>query len=328
MTESPEIRSASDWDEVEETAVRAGRAFPDETFELFRRRTMDAPSLPLENTLLLLVDGEIASSLQIYQRQCFLAGRLEHVGAIGNVMTLPEHRGEGYASTLLQSAVSFLDERGVPVSFLIGDPGFYSRLGWRRLPSTKRVVTDPPTLPSRSDTNATWISFDADQHLAELVDVYRRSFGERDGTFARPSALWNGWIFRELVDRDDILLYEEGGEVRGYLAYSVTEEAAVCHEIGFLGEDEERFQIGCWNAIRERERKRIVWKPPLGILADSLADAGVTRSEETMLDATGEAPMVNLHDGCSLDGGQVDSTAELAGQIARPDWFWSALDKF
>jgi predicted acetyltransferase len=328
MTESLEIRSASDWDEVEETAARAGRAFPDETFELFRRRTMDAPSLPLENTLLLLIDGEIASSLQIYQRQCFLGGRLEHVGAIGNVMTLPEHRGDGHASTLLRSAVSFLVERGVPVSFLIGDPGFYSRLGWRRLPSTKRVVADPPTLPSRSDADATWIPFDAADHLDELVSVYRRSFGERDGTFARPFTLWNGWIFRELVDRDDVLLYEEGGEIRGYLAYSVTGEAVVCHEIGYLGGDEERFHIDCWNAIRERERERIVWEPPLGVVADSLADAGATRSEETMLDATGEAPMVRLHDGCSLDGGKVNSTAELADQIVGPDWFWPTLDKF
>ncbi|MFH5800542.1 GNAT family N-acetyltransferase [Haladaptatus sp. CMAA 1911] len=328
MTESPEIRSASDWDEVGETAARAGRAFPDETFELFRRRTMDAPSLPLENTLLLLIDGEIASSLQIYQRQCFLGGRLEHVGAIGNVMTLPEHRGEGHASTLLRSAVSFLVERGVSVSFLIGDPGFYSRLGWRRLPSTKRVVADPPTLPSRSGNGSKWIPFDADRHLDELVDLYRRSFGRRDGTFARPSALWSGWILRELVDRDDVLLYEEGGEVRGYLAYSVTEETAVCHETGYLGGEEERFRIDCWNALSERDRERIVLEPPLGTLADSLADADVSLSEETMLDATGEAPMVRLHNGCSLDGGRVDSTDELAGRIARPDWFWSTLDKF
>lgn len=327
MTEPVEIRSASDWDEVEETAARAGRAFPGETFELFRRRTMDAPSLPLENTLLLLVDGEIASSLQIYQRQCFLGGRLEHVGAIGNVMTIPEYRGEGHASTLLRSAVSFLIERGVPVSFLIGDPEFYSRLGWRRLPSTKRVATDPPTLPSRSDADATWIPFNEDR-LSELVDLYRRSFGQRDGTFARPSALWNGWIFHELVDRDDVLIYEEGGEVRGYLAYSVTEGAAVCHETGYLGADEERFRVDCWNALSEREQGRIVWEPPLGVLSDSLNDAGVSRSEETMLEATGEAPMVRLHDGCSLDGGRVDSTGELASRVARPDWFWSTLNKF
>lgn len=328
MTESVEIRSASDWNEVEETAARAGRAFPDETFELFRRRTMDAPSLPLENTLLLLVDGEIASSLQIYQRRCFLGGRLEHVGAIGNVMTLPEHRGDGHASTLLRSAVSFLVERGVPVSFLIGDPGFYSRLGWRRLPSTKCVVADPSTLPSRSDNGSKWLPFDADQHLTQLVSLYRRSFGEEDGTFARPSALWNGWIFRELADPNDVLLYEEGGDVRGYLAYSETGAAAVCHEIAYLGEDEERFRIDCWNALSERERKRTVWEPPLGVLADSLADAAVTRSRETMLDSTGETPMVHLHDGCSLDGGRVDSTAELAGRIARPDWSWSTLDTF
>lgn len=95
MPAEPEIRSATDWDEVAQTAVCASRAFPDETAALFHSRTSNAPSLPLENTLLLLLDGEITSSLQIYERRIQFGNRLALAGAIGNVLTLPEYRGKG-----------------------------------------------------------------------------------------------------------------------------------------------------------------------------------------------------------------------------------------
>lgn len=46
------------------------------------------------------------------------------------VLSLRQHQGIG--SALIRHGLHLLDQRGVPLVFLEGDPGFYSRLGFRR----------------------------------------------------------------------------------------------------------------------------------------------------------------------------------------------------
>jgi hypothetical protein len=87
------VRSARDWDEVRQTAVPAGRAFPDRKPEgsLFEDLILGASSLPLENTLLVEAEALIGA-LRVYERQMYFGERKLWVGGLGNVFVLPEHR--------------------------------------------------------------------------------------------------------------------------------------------------------------------------------------------------------------------------------------------
>ena len=320
MTARPEIGSATDWDEVERTAACAGRAFPDESAEFFRRRTLNAPSLPLENTLMLRLDGEIASSLQIYERRLWLGGRLVTAGAIGNVLTLPEFRGEGHAGRLLDAAVEFMCEKGYALSLLIGDPGFYSRLGWEPLPDERHVVADPARV---SGSGGRWVAFDPERDLDRLVGIRRAETGGIAGSLSRPAYLWRGWTLAHLVETDDVRLYEVDGEVRGYLVRGERDGAAICREIGWDGAAEDRsgFLAACWNALADGA-DRIRWDPPLPGFVDG--------AETTSLEATtGEAPMVRIHEAVAGADGEVPgSTAAFVEHLDGTDWHLSDLDKF
>ena len=324
MASRTEIRPAKDWSEVEQTARCAGCAFPDESFEFFRDRTIDVPELPLENTLVYIVDGELVSSLQIYERTLFFGDRRVRAGGIANVMTLPEHRGNGYASTLLQYAQQFVSERGYSLSLLIGDPGFYSRFGWQPLSFPRSSVDAPVTLPGEVDGE--WVSYHA-TNLDRLEAIHGESINGIDGKVDRSVELWRDWVFTQHIDPEDVLLYDEDGEVRGYLVRERSNGTVVCHELGHVGRDNRAFQIACWNRLASGA-ERVVWNPPLGVLADPISAAGLDVSIDSVASFDGERPMIRLHAPISVGEGTIGATSALVDHVTGPNWYWSPLDKF
>ena len=57
--------------------------------------------------------------------------RLVEVQVLSPLGVRPDRQGQGIGTSLVRSGLRDLDERGVPVVFLEGDPRFYSRLGFR-----------------------------------------------------------------------------------------------------------------------------------------------------------------------------------------------------
>ena len=57
--------------------------------------------------------------------------RLVNVQVLSPVAVQPERQRQGTGSALIRHGLRTLSERGVPVVFLEGDPGYYSRLGFR-----------------------------------------------------------------------------------------------------------------------------------------------------------------------------------------------------
>lgn len=47
------------------------------------------------------------------------------------IAVLPERHGQGIGSALIRRGLELLDERGEPLVFLEGDPGFYSKVGFK-----------------------------------------------------------------------------------------------------------------------------------------------------------------------------------------------------
>ncbi len=56
--------------------------------------------------------------------------RLVEVQVLSPVAVLPTRRGRGIGSALIRAGLVIMIERCVPVVFLEGDPGYYSRLGF------------------------------------------------------------------------------------------------------------------------------------------------------------------------------------------------------
>jgi GNAT superfamily N-acetyltransferase len=344
-------RPARNWDEVRRTAVTAGRAFearkPEGPF--FHARIVDAPGLPLENTLLLLVDETLAGGLQIYERQVRIGEGTVTAGAIGNVHVLPEYRGQGLSRELLAYTHEFIEERGYAFSILgAGVPELYESAGWTPLPYEETVVEDPTGGDPASDPE-----FDAaepgrfrpyrhDADLPALQRCYRSATDSVSGRFRRPEWLWRDWSFgteTSILDPVQVQVYEEDGTVTGYLvtdrdggdepegSAEADEPTTVeCIETAYAGDDEESFHRTCWHAIvaGPADAGRVVWHPPFPSTIEDGLDASVEREVE-------DTEMVAGYDWATLSAladRSVGDDDDLVGCITDCQWYWSSVDAF
>lgn len=76
------------------------------------------------------VDGTVVSHLDLYWKTIHVGEQLVDVAAIGQVGTLPDHRGRGFASALVEAAHED-SKRHVPYAGLFGSLAFYGRFGYR-----------------------------------------------------------------------------------------------------------------------------------------------------------------------------------------------------
>jgi putative acetyltransferase len=67
--------------------------------------------------------------------------QLVRVQVLSPLAVAPEHQGTGVGSELVRSGLSTMAERGVPIVFLEGDPGYYARFGF--IPGAERGFRKP-----------------------------------------------------------------------------------------------------------------------------------------------------------------------------------------
>jgi predicted acetyltransferase len=109
-------------------------------------------ALPGDLVYGVFADGIVVSHLDLYWKTIRIAGQQVEVAAIGQVCTLPEYRGRGLATSLLEAAHEDAHGR-VPFAALFGSPEFYARLGYRETNLTDelgfllRPLTDAPHRP-------------------------------------------------------------------------------------------------------------------------------------------------------------------------------------
>ncbi len=74
--------------------------------------------------------GRIVACLACIEQTASVDGGLLRMGGIGQVSTLPEYRGQGLMSRLLDDAIRRMEEEGIALSDLGGDRLRYGRYGW------------------------------------------------------------------------------------------------------------------------------------------------------------------------------------------------------
>ena len=85
----------------------------------------------------------LTSAAVVYPFEMYLAGKLVSMGGLASVLSAPEHRRRGYVEALLKDALTRLHAQGVGWCLEYPfDPRYYTRYGWRSVPSGS-VVTCP-----------------------------------------------------------------------------------------------------------------------------------------------------------------------------------------
>lgn len=102
------------------------------------------------DTLLYIEDGVAVASLQMLPYDMRFYGVVIPTAYISGACTLPEYRGRGYMKELLLASYKVMQQRKIPISFLIPAEdwlyGFYAKYGYERVFDDGRDPLDMDTL--------------------------------------------------------------------------------------------------------------------------------------------------------------------------------------
>ncbi len=151
-------------------------AFGEEPRERFRRQIWEDSTFELEQIRIAEVDGKIVSHVWVAERPVFYRGQvILPMGGIGGVGTLPEYRGRGLATLLLEDAIAYMERKGHAISMLFtGINPFYAKLGWADFPEWRfrlqvRRVPEKSELPDGYSVRPCELERD----LTDLQAIYK-----------------------------------------------------------------------------------------------------------------------------------------------------------
>lgn len=163
------------------------------------------------------LNGRLVAALQLVRRPVRLSdGHSLWMAGVANVATLPEYRGRGFASRLLQDlhAVMHSEEFAFGLLFT-GIHDFYRRWGWERLPLPLWEATPRPF-----DLAGWRFRVAEPDDLSRIQHWYTQFYADHPLSVVRSDAYWHIWTrWDDPQWRHKFYLAEDPqGNPRGYLA--------------------------------------------------------------------------------------------------------------
>jgi predicted acetyltransferase len=156
------------------------------------------------------------------------------IGGIANVCTLPEYRGKGVATALLNKAHEIMEKNGVAIAGLLSEPcgattGLYKKIGYDtialltesvgRLDRVIESLSDMPMAPNLRTRNYE----EGDER--RLLRIYAKETRNLAGSVKRDARYWrirykqvfsyNGFFFKKF-DAENIIVLEGSKRISGY----------------------------------------------------------------------------------------------------------------
>ena len=167
--------------------------------------------------------GEMTAFIRVLPFAMRINGRGLPFGAVGPVVTAPEHRRKGHVGKLLRQALADMRERGQVLSGLhTPHPTLYRGYGWE-VSSVHREYRFAPkevTLQAQPSERGRFRMLKPDD-WAEADRIYRLHSADRSGALHRFELWWRESIFAASQPlTGDVALWENGaGEPQGYVVY-------------------------------------------------------------------------------------------------------------
>lgn len=185
----------------------------------------------------LYADGELVSTVAHYWHTLRIRGEFHDVAGVAEVSTPPTHRRNGYSRQLLSESLREYHDQEVDFAALWPfNHSFYRKLGWGRCSDRISIACTPDALGfvNRIDPppNSEFVDLDADRWAA-LDRVYE---GGNDHGLAmdRTEEWWRKRVFDWRTD-PYVAGWERDGELRGYLVYTIEDEAEQTMAVEELG---------------------------------------------------------------------------------------------
>jgi len=230
-----EIRGCRTREELEEVVSLCDAAFPKTPREYFARHVLKDRTLAPADTRILVKDGKIISSVQVFPRTMYCRGEKVGFGGIGNVATHPSEREKGYAGSVLRDALEYIRRKKLPVSLLTTTiNSYYEKYGFQTI---RRHIVEIE-LP-RAGEHPGVRPFDRTRDLLSVMQLYSRFNTRFVGSLVRDAEYWDSQL--EFCDEDRSLFYvhETEGELRGFIRAKKETDHVRVLEYGFTGNQQE-----------------------------------------------------------------------------------------
>ncbi|MCH7699670.1 MAG: GNAT family N-acetyltransferase [Chloroflexi bacterium] len=169
-------------------------------------------------------DGEMTAFVRTIPFAARINGHGLSYGAVGPVVSLPQHRRKGHVGAILRRALENMRDNGQVWSGLhTPHPTLYQRYGWE-IASLSRTFKFPPKeiqLKAEPKERGYIRMLKADD-WAQADRIYRVHSAKRNGPLHRGEIWWREAIFGSgfAPDPSDVALWEDAsGEPRGYAVY-------------------------------------------------------------------------------------------------------------
>jgi len=162
----------------------------------FTREWDSDPSRDI-SSIFVAVDAKerIVSGGRVFIREIYLNGETVKAGGIGSFGTRKRYRGKGISTALLTRCIAFMQERDMPVSYLLcGDHNekYYNRFGYQSCQFLKKISKIGVGISYKQAYTIRNIDFTRD---AEAVSAMHKSFcGNYNGSAIRSEDYWKRWI--------------------------------------------------------------------------------------------------------------------------------------
>ncbi|WP_440960238.1 GNAT family N-acetyltransferase [Paenibacillus nitricinens] len=208
-----------------------GRAFFQERLDL------DTTYDP-DTTWFAMVDGKIASNVQIFPFHIRVGQAILKTGAMGSVGTDLNYRGLGLAHKILHAQTNYMKETDYDISLLLASKhAFYEKAGWRLIPETAFAIEKPASLEQQQSSDEI-IPFEA-CYLDDIRFIYEQFNKNRTYTVIRSRTYWNDLLNWPEWKNVDCLLLRRNGKI---VAYGIIEkkdtEQVFINELLYLNEAE------------------------------------------------------------------------------------------
>jgi len=231
ITNSPDSKQFKSIMHILDTVFNVGGAY-------FEERLLNDSSYDPTTTWFATVNGEVASSIQIFPLQLRVGQTILKVGGIGSVGTHPNFLGKGLAQKILNSQCQWMGENDYDLGMLFAviHP-YYEKLGWRLIPEKAYLIEKPPYQAPSDDYEI--IPFSS-EHLEQIQAIYNQHNQSVTYTMVRDDAYWKDLINWPEWKKNDCLLLTYRNKIVAYgLIEKTTKEHAMLYELIYLPEAEE-----------------------------------------------------------------------------------------
>ncbi len=179
-----------------------------------------------------LIAGEPVSSLGWFPLKLSVCGRLLNAVGVGAVHTVPQWRGRGFASQLLEHVLAQARQEEIAVALLFTeiDPAFYERFGFRCC--NARVHTAVVNRPVKLPQQFLFEPIHPQRHLAWIKRVHERFHSTLQLHIHRDSDYWHYWMQRWPVPKWFLLRHKASGQRAGYARLRARERTLLVEEYG------------------------------------------------------------------------------------------------